>query len=156
MPPQRRAPIEYDCDACGAHNVDAIRLTRHRNQCKAMRTRGRRAYEKCVQLHEKRLAAKARAKAEKLASVTAASHPMPTTQTLTSRTTSGNHSYCKDLADLGEGSSKGPFTPSHPVPEPLSRLTPPLPHTPSSLLEQHTDASACVQEDVLASARRQL
>ncbi|KAG1848157.1 hypothetical protein C8R48DRAFT_778955 [Suillus tomentosus] len=156
MPPQRRAPIEYDCDACGAHNVDAIRLTRHQNQCKAVRTRARRAYEKFVQLHEKRLAAKARAKAGKLASVTAASHPMPTTQPLTGYTTSGNHSYCRDSADSGEGSSKGPFTPSHPVPEPLLRLTPPLPHTPSSLLEQHTDASACVQEDGLASARRRL
>jgi hypothetical protein len=51
-PPQRRAPIEYDCDACRAHTVDAIRLVRHRNQCKAVRTRARRAYEKCVQLYE--------------------------------------------------------------------------------------------------------
>ncbi|KAG1797595.1 hypothetical protein EV424DRAFT_1539496 [Suillus variegatus] len=117
MPPQRRAPIEYDCDACGAHNVEDIRLTRHRNQCQAVRTRARRAYEKSLQLHKKRLAAKARSKAEKLASVTAASHPMPTTQTLTGRTTSGNHSYLRDLADSGEGSSKGPFTPSHPVPK---------------------------------------
>ncbi|KAG1905250.1 uncharacterized protein F5891DRAFT_1183198 [Suillus fuscotomentosus] len=110
MPPQRRAPIEYDCDACGAHNVDAIRLTRHRNQCKAMRTKARRAYEKCVHFHEKRLAAKARAKAEKLAFVTAASHPMSTAQTLTGRTTSGNHSYCRDLADLnGRRFFKGLF-----------------------------------------------
>lgn len=50
------------------------------------------------------MVAKARAKAEKLlASVTAASHPTPTTQTLTG-TVSGN-SYCKDLVDLGEGSA---------------------------------------------------
>ncbi|KAG1878443.1 hypothetical protein C8R48DRAFT_768001 [Suillus tomentosus] len=120
MPPQRRAPIECDCDACGAHNVDAIRLTRHRNQCQVVRTRDCRVYEKSLQLHKKRLAAKARAKAEKLASATAASHPMPTTQTLTGRTTSGNHtSYFRDLAGSGEGSSMGPFSPSHPVPEPL-------------------------------------
>ncbi|KAG2047320.1 hypothetical protein BDR06DRAFT_100061 [Suillus hirtellus] len=140
----------------GAHNVDAIRLMRHRNQCKAVCTRACRAYEKFVQLHEKRLAAKARAKAEELASVTAASHPMPATQTLTSCTTSGNHSYFRDLTDSSEGSSKGSFTSSHPVLEPLPRLTPPLPYTPSFLLEQHTDASTCVQEDVLESARRRL
>ncbi|KAG1829200.1 hypothetical protein EV424DRAFT_1589549 [Suillus variegatus] len=117
MPPQRRLPIEYDCDACGAHNVDAIRLTRHRNQCKAVHTRARRAYEKSLKLDKKRLAAKARAKAEKLASVTAASHSMPnTTQTLTSRTAIGN-SNCQASADLGEGSSRDPQALIHPAPE---------------------------------------
>jgi hypothetical protein len=68
MPPQRRTPIEYDCDACGAHNADAIRFTRHQNRCKAVRIRDRRVYEKCVEMHKKRLAARARAKAERLAS----------------------------------------------------------------------------------------
>lgn len=67
MPPQRRTPIEYDCDACGAPNADAIRFTRHQNRCKAVRIRGQRAYEKCVEMHKKRLAARARAKAERLA-----------------------------------------------------------------------------------------
>ncbi|KIK39159.1 hypothetical protein CY34DRAFT_348596 [Suillus luteus UH-Slu-Lm8-n1] len=67
MPPQRRTPIEYDCDACGAHNANAIRFTRHQNRCKAVRIRGQRAYEKCVEMHKKRLAARARAKAERLA-----------------------------------------------------------------------------------------
>jgi hypothetical protein len=66
MPPQRRTPIEYDCDACGAHNADAIRFTRHQNRCKAVRIRAERAYEKCVQLHKKRLAERARRKAERL------------------------------------------------------------------------------------------
>jgi hypothetical protein len=67
MPPQRRTPIEYDCDACGAHNVDAIRFTMHQNRCKALRIRAQRAYEKSVQIHKKRLAARVRAKAERLA-----------------------------------------------------------------------------------------
>lgn len=66
MPPQRRTPIEYDCDACGAHNADAIRFTRHQNRCKAVRIRAERAYEKCVQLHKKCLAERARRKAERL------------------------------------------------------------------------------------------
>jgi hypothetical protein len=65
LPPQRRTPIEYDCGACGAYNVDTIRFTRRRNQCRAVRIRAHRAYEKSPQLHKKRLAEKARAKAEK-------------------------------------------------------------------------------------------
>ncbi|KAG1810271.1 uncharacterized protein HD556DRAFT_1302609 [Suillus plorans] len=165
MPPQRRLPIEYDCDACGAHNVDAIRLTRHRNQCKAVRTRARRAYEKSLKLDKKRLAAKARAKAEKLAYVTAASHPMPNaTQTLTSRTAIGNSSQASAYlgegssrdpqalihpapeVDLGEGSSKSPLT--HSALEALPRLTPPPPPASSSSLEHHMDTSTCVQEDI--------
>lgn len=111
-----------------------------------MRIRVQRAYEKSLQIHKKRLAAKARAKAERLASaqaeaVTAESfskHP----QALTS--------HLAPAADLGEGSvstescissvrlgvlvlfifyqSKSPLT--HPAPEVLPRLTPPppLPH----------------------------
>lgn len=97
MPPQRRTPIEYDCDACRAHNVDAIRFTMHQNRCKALRIRAQRAYERSVQIHKKRLAAKARAKAERLAlaeAVTAegsSKHP----QVLT---------HLAPAADLGEGS----------------------------------------------------
>ncbi|KIK41270.1 hypothetical protein CY34DRAFT_13158 [Suillus luteus UH-Slu-Lm8-n1] len=68
MPPpsERRTPIEYECGACGAYNVAAIRFTRHRNQCKAVRIRVHRAYQKNLQL----LWRKKRAKAERLASVT--------------------------------------------------------------------------------------
>ncbi|KAG1791277.1 hypothetical protein EV424DRAFT_1355056 [Suillus variegatus] len=85
--------------------------------CKAVHTRARRAYEKSLKLDKKRLAAKARAKAEKLASVTAASHSMPnTTQTLTSHTAIGN-SNCQASADLGEGSSRDPQALIHPAPE---------------------------------------
>jgi hypothetical protein len=72
MPPQRRTPIEYDCNACGAHNVDAIRFTRHQNQCKALRISAKRAYERSLQIHKTRLEAKARVKAErKLAAASA-------------------------------------------------------------------------------------
>lgn len=79
--PQRRTPIEYDCDACGAYNIDSTHLARHQNKCQVVRTRARRAFEKSQQLQKKRLAEKMQAKAEKLACV-AASHLMPTTWTL--------------------------------------------------------------------------
>lgn len=94
-----------------------------------MRIRVQRAYEKSLQIHKKRLAAKARAKAERLASaqaeaVTAESfskHP----QALTS--------HLAPAADLGEGS--------------IDTSTSPTP-SKSSLLNQRMDTGICVQEDL--------
>jgi hypothetical protein len=71
LPPQRRTPIDYDCGACGAYNVDTIRFTRRRNQYRAVRIRAHRAYEKSPQLHKKRLAEKGAQRRRNLAYVTA-------------------------------------------------------------------------------------